>query len=666
MAAWRYRFECYVHELQAAPLEESNALRELGITAADFLDAFSCARECNEAVGRHAAAVWAKHRDIAGAPPDVKQKCLDILSQPTKRSAEAVGGSRRRARLYPQSAVVGPIFQRSAAAMTSMSAVDLSGSDNQAKVLLQDIYDVYVAAGAAGTKWLSVPAGSEDRRQRIITLPLARRFDSNQLKCQLSFMKRWSKWCASVTPAVAPYSPAAIDSAFFLQQHSEGKPTVALNLFNSMKWWAKHVGVPFHVEHTAVLAFGVIAPGHITSPKKPIELEAMLRLIKAAMGGVGTVHILLRACILLTVSVIRFKHANISHRIKHTGRMIIWRCPKGKRIVAGQQAPFDWAMPRFLDPSCDLAGPLSAILDNMETELGQPVTFVVPDIAGSATAGITNSCVWAAGPMPYEKWMTVLQAMPSMLGLKEDEATKMWGTYTFRRLLPTIADIVGLHPCHSQALGEWVENVSITKGNAARAQPLMCHRYADCKVTTAGETKLLVSSAIVFVASRFPEAKSWEEMREAGVSVADLDKFVSSGGRWIIPAKVDTLDELEVLQTEDETASKSDSESSGPSKGSSSPAGSASELHPSQESLEWFAQPGNTSRAHIMKTVDSANKKIPYCRVDKPFFRFAASGGSSLDSAASWPGGVCDSCLEQMPQALAKSVLAAIFRVGQI
>ncbi len=36
MAAWRYRFECYVQELQAGPTEESNALDQLGITAADF------------------------------------------------------------------------------------------------------------------------------------------------------------------------------------------------------------------------------------------------------------------------------------------------------------------------------------------------------------------------------------------------------------------------------------------------------------------------------------------------------------------------------------------------------------------------------------------------------------------------------------------------------
>ena len=661
MAAWRYRFDCYLLDLRAIPARELGALETLGITGADFLDAFGSVEDCHDAVGEQAASVWAKHRDLAGVPPEAQRGLADILLRPTKRVADPVMGCRVRARLYPQSSVAGPSFQLSAATATSSSATDSNAID-ESKMLLQDIYDIYIAAGAAGSKWLDIPVGNDERRQKIITLPLGRRFDNNQLKAQLGFMRRWSKWCGDASPSVAPYSPAAIDSAFFLQQHSEGKPTVALNLFGNMKWWAKHVGVPFNVEHSAVAAFGVMAPGHITSPKKPIELEALLRLIKTAMGGEGTVHILLRACILLTVSVVRFKHANISHRLKQTNRMIVWRCPKGKRIVLGQQAPFDWAMPRFLDPACDLAGPLMAVLDMMEIELGQPVAFVVPDIVGSAATGITNSCTWAARPMPYEKWMAILQAMPAMIGLGEAEANRMWGTYTFRRLLPTIADIVGLHPCHRQALGEWVENVSTTRGNTARAQPLMCHRYADCKVTTAGETKLLVASAITFVASKHPQAKSWEDMRAAGVSISDLDKHMLPDGCRLDPPSVGSVDRKEDVINAEASISDSDSDTSSGRECSS--LSQSCPLHPSGVDLEWFVQPGNRSRAHIVKTINedvaSYGREVPYCRGDKPFFRYSVRAGNSIAGAAAWQGGVCDSCLAKMPQALANKLLAEI------
>ena len=235
MAAGRYRFDCYLRELRDLPAKERYALERMGITGADFLDALGGVEEINEVVGVQAAAIWVKHYDLAGAPAEVKQSFLNILSLPTKRSAEAVMGNRVKARLYPQSAVAGPSFWLSAATATPASTLASSSTDDHTK-LLQDIYDIYISAGSAGAKWLIVPAGSEERRQKIITMPLARRFDNNQLKTQLSFMKRWSKWCAGATPPVTPYSPAAIDSAFFLQQHSEGKPTVALNLFSSMKW----------------------------------------------------------------------------------------------------------------------------------------------------------------------------------------------------------------------------------------------------------------------------------------------------------------------------------------------------------------------------------------------------------------------------------------------
>ena len=256
MSAERYRFDGYLQELRDLSAQERFALEEMGITGADFLDAFGCAEEVNEAVGAKAAAIWAKHRDLAGAPAEVKQSVLNILSIPNKRSAEAAMGNRVKARLYPQSSVAGPSFRLSAATASPTSVLDSRGTDEHTKLVLQDIFDIYISAGSAGAKWLIVPAGSEERRKQIITMPLARRFDTNQLKTQLNFMKRWSKWCAGVTPPVSPYSPAAIDSAFFLQQHSEGKPTVALNLFSSMKWWTKHVGVPFNVEHSAVAAFG--------------------------------------------------------------------------------------------------------------------------------------------------------------------------------------------------------------------------------------------------------------------------------------------------------------------------------------------------------------------------------------------------------------------------
>ena len=104
-------------------------------------------------------------------------------------------------------------------------------------------------------------------------------------------------------------------------------------------------------------------------------------------------------------------------------------------------------------------------------------------------------------------------------------------------------------------------------------------------------------------------------------------------------------------------ASRSSSEISSPAK--SEP----SQL--SEENLEWFVQPGNRSRAHIVKTVNKARAQIPFCREDKPFFRFSVHAGSCIDSAATWHGGVCDSCIARMPQPLANKFLSAILLAGK-
>jgi hypothetical protein len=651
MASWPYRFSRYLEDLGSIPPGEQVSLKDAGIAGADFLDAFATEEDCLDEVGPSAAAVWIKHRGLKGAPPDLKDKYRAILARPVKRQAPVTVAPKAKIRLYPGTLSGARLFENKP---TTLSTASSSGQQ-PVETALDEIYAIYIATGSSGTKWLQAPEGSEEKRRRVITTPLARRFDSSQLRTQLAFLRRWVKWCGIASPPVGPFAPHALDSASFLQEHSEGRPTVALNLFNNMKWWSKYVGVPFHVEHGAVLAFGTTAPGHITVPKKPIELEAFLRLVRTARAGTGTVHLLLRACILLAVSVVRFKHANISRRVQTTSRMVTWMCPRGKRIVAGQRAPFEWAMPRFLEPSFDLAGPLLALLDQMDERSGVPLSFIVPDIAASTSAGISNVTPWVARPMPYEKWITVLQAMPSMLGFEENDAAQLWGTYTFRRLLPTIADIVGLHEGHRQALGEWVEQVAGVSKAAVRAQPLMCHRYADGKVTTAGETKLLVAAAIPYAAANVPAARSWEDLRAAGISVAKLDAYITSG---TLPTESSrSAPESDPIPTSKDNIEESSSDSD-----ESNSETTEEEVNDTtdQEIIEWFVQPGKTARVHVQKVINSEGRRIPFCRDGKPFFRYAVESGSGVTGAVSWQGGVCDTCLSRMPQGSADKILAAI------
>ena len=659
MASWTYRFNRFIEDIDGLPAVEQAALKEMGVTGKDFLDSFSSQDECAQEVGPSAASAWLTHRSVAGMSPDLKRKFEELWNQQKTIAAPILVRSKPKARLYPSSSSGLRIFESPTTTTNTQLAISSMGV--AVDDAMQSIFDIYLETGESGSKWLAAPKQGEERRRKVIIAPLQRRFDISQLKNQLGFMKRWRKWSSDETPPICATNPTPLDSASFLQAHSEGKPTVALNLFNHMKWWSKHVGVPFHCEHTAVMAFGVVAPGHVVVPKTPIDLQAMLRLVKVSQMGTGTVHILLRACLMLTVSVVRFKHANISRRVKTTDRMITWFCPKGKRVVAGQQAPFEWAMPRFLNPAVDMAGPLLTILDQIESITKQPVTFVVPDVVGPKSADICNTTPWAPRAMPYDRWLSVLQAMPGMLGFEQDEIKQLWTTYTFRRLLPTIADVIRLHEEHRQALGEWTEQVSAAGSSSARAQPLMCHRYADNKVVTAGETKLLVASAITFMAKNFPQAKTWEDLRSSKVTVTDLDEFIST-----TPAYNDAREkvcDMSPVKMIPEGSLESDSSSTSSESEASADEDQAISLD--QVEPEWFVQPGRKARVHFQHSIDSEGKRLPFCRPYKAFFRIAETSGTGLKSAATQEGGVCDTCLGQLPKATANAVLQAIFAAAE-
>ena len=400
----------------------------------------------------------------------------------------------------------------------------------------RSLLGIYLLLGCRGSKWIEVPPPMVERRNNIFLSPICSRFDGTQIKTQLAFMARWRAWCIDTQVCdEEQLVPSTIHVAAFLHESSLRGPTVALNLFGHLSWWNKWIGIPFHVEHPAVAALGVAAPGYAPQPKKPIELEAVSRLLQASMRGTGTVHLLMRACLRLAAAVVRFKHSGISRRLVIGNRLILFECKRGKRVSQGQRPPFKWALPRSLIPGQDMVGPLLTVYLELERALGSEVSFVVPDVACTLgkNSALHNDVSFLPAPMDYGRWVKVLRAIAAFLQLPAELATELWSTYTFRRLLPTIADILGLHEGHRSQLGEWTEQVrSDNSSKAVAAQPLMCHRYADCKVTTAGETKLLVASAISYASKLRPVPRTWEEFRETRTRFSDIDAFAPL--RWTV------------------------------------------------------------------------------------------------------------------------------------
>lgn len=227
MDSWTFRFSEYLKPWEDIPQYELGVLKAMGVSASDFLGAFSTEASCMGEVGLQAAAVWADHRSSNGAPPEVIDRCMKILDQPAKRVAEPIITPKSKARLYPASLVGRRRIEDLNPPRTPAAS---STDESRTTAILREVYAIYIEAGLDGSKWLQVPEGGGRAQAQGDYVTTLRRFDNNQLNTQLAFMQRWTRWCKEREPPVPAVSPASIDSASFLQEHSEGKPTVALNL----------------------------------------------------------------------------------------------------------------------------------------------------------------------------------------------------------------------------------------------------------------------------------------------------------------------------------------------------------------------------------------------------------------------------------------------------
>ena len=217
----------------------------------------------------------------------------------------------------------------------------------------------------------------------------------------------------------------------------------------------------------------------------------------------------------------------------------------------------------------------------------------------------------------------------------------------------------------------------------------MCHRYADCKVTTAGETKLLVASAITYSTTLRPKPRTWEEFRDTRTTLAKVDAFASSFAWGPIPvpvassvsdaadsqssrdpARSQSLVRLPAQATFRDNMEESASDSGDSSDSGSSPSSSSSAtalLTPSVECfsenvdadspINWFAVEVRT-RAHLLVQITPEGNRLSLCR-KKPFAAATHSGAGKVEMAA-FPGGICDLCIRQCDPALAADLLAAI------
>ena len=133
--------------------------------------------------------------------------------------------------------------------------------------------------------------------------------------------------------------------------------------------------------------------------------------------------------------------------------------------MQGARPGFAWAVPRYLQPKVDILGPLAPVFEERQEMSNEDMHFIVPDIATVGRAGIAPDSELMLAPMCYSRFVDLTRRVVQAMGFESVKVT----TYSLRRFLPSIADVLKFPDPRAQAIGEWAEIPKGIDGRAKRA-----------------------------------------------------------------------------------------------------------------------------------------------------------------------------------------------------
>ena len=154
--------------------------------------------------------------------------------------------------------------------------------------------------------------------------------------------------------------------------------------------------------------------------------------------------------------VVRYTQLQRSYLVGGNGGTLVFWCTKGK---TGSRGGFAWSVPRYCG-TLDLLQVLGAQLNKVRPRSGAGFKrwhWLGFDSATAQPVG-TAQCVRILRPH---------------LSAAMDVTSRRLSSYSFRRVLPTLAGYVGLSETERLALGQWVDQSSKT---TATAPCVMTHR----------------------------------------------------------------------------------------------------------------------------------------------------------------------------------------------
>ena len=226
--------------------------------------------------------------------------------------------------------------------------------------------------------------------------------------------------------------------ATFIREHKS--PTRA---YTALGWLVRNLKLPFDLSEVVKPRAGLGSRlGQGQAQAATLEPSMVTHLLGTLESTVDSPHWPMVFCAYaLCFGVVRYTHLQRSYLVGGNGGILVFWCTKGK---TGSRGGFAWSVPRYCG-TLDLLQVLGTHLNKVRPRTGAGFRrwhWLGFDSATAQPVG-TAQCVRILRPY--------LSAAMDVTSLS---------SYSFRRVLPTLAGYVGLSETERLALGQWVDQSS--------------------------------------------------------------------------------------------------------------------------------------------------------------------------------------------------------------
>ena len=334
------------------------------------------------------------------------------------------------------------------------------------------------------------------------------KFEARAIFRHLRVWEHWRAWAKSHSipelTAAAPFVEQFIET-------SSGAKTAARATWDSFAWLHKHLDAPFCVDAatrpTRIPQEGEVdeeeqAP--VCEPEILVYLEGFAaELYQAKDWRFGPVL----GALIEAFSGLRFCHLQRSSLLARTETAFIAQCYRGKSRVEGARPAFRWRCPAFGLTGVPLATWVFEAWATWKAKDADHIGIVCDFLSGRA--------------LSIAQYNDVLrEAAEPVLFLDPDSPTI--SSYSFRRVLPTYADLRELPSEKRLPLGGWRDAARAPDGRKANPMPI---RYADRKYLTEEVAKVVAVRVLAAAMREAEKPRTWESVRAVlpGIDTASIE-----------------------------------------------------------------------------------------------------------------------------------------------